>query len=251
MFGAALVEGRGDEPLVLKASTDLTLASEWATGAAMAARLRERGYPASSYLKTGTTGNVTWSLQAVLPGRVPPMFAVEHAEQLIALACRHETDAGEGRPWDELAREASWQALAELEPLPDRFDEDLRGILRETDRLSLAQATIVHGDFHHRNFFVVDGRVSGVFDWDIASPGDWRFDLVNLAFACQMYPKTCSPDALAMVIAAVHEHCDAPTAAFLTVCQTLRALSMLRRRRPDWIEPASRRMQATLVEWSS
>ena len=73
-----------------------------------------------------------------------------------------------------------------------------------------------------------DDRVTGVFDWDIASPGEWRFDLVNLAFACQMYPKTCEPDALATVIAAVHEHCDAPTAAFLTACQTLRALSMLR-----------------------
>ena len=82
MFGAALVEGRGDEPLVLKASLDLALAQEWATGAAMAARLRERGYPASNYLETGTTGDVTWSLQAVLPGRVPRTFTVGHADQL-------------------------------------------------------------------------------------------------------------------------------------------------------------------------
>ena len=222
MFGAALVEGRGDEPLVLKASWDLTLATEWATGAAMAARLRERGYPASNYLETGTTGNVTWSLQAVLPGRVPAVFTAGHAEQLIALACRHDIDAGERRPWDELAREASWRALTELQPLPDHFDEALRSALGETDDLSLARSTIVHGDFHHRNFFADDGRVTAVFDWDIASPGEWRFDLVNLAFGCQMYPKTCEPDALATVIAAVHEHCDAPTAAFLMACQTLR-----------------------------
>ena len=71
MFGAALVEGHGDEPLVLKASSDLTLAEEWATGASMAARLREHEYPASNYVETGTTGRVTWSLQTVLPGRVP------------------------------------------------------------------------------------------------------------------------------------------------------------------------------------
>lgn len=248
-FGAALVEGRGDEPLVLKASSDLTLAKEWATGAVMAARLRARGYPASNYLETGTTDRVTWSLQAVLPGRVPSMFTVGHAEQLIALACQHDIDAGDRRPWDELAREASWRAHAEVGPLPDRFDETLRATLTETEDLSLAQSTIVHGDFHHRNLVVHDGRVTGVFDWDIASPGEWRFDLVNLAFACQMYPKTCEPDALATVVAAVHEHCDAPTAAFLTACQTLRALSMLRNRRPAWVEPASRRMQATLVQW--
>ena len=85
MFGAALVEGHGDVPLVLKASPDLALAQEWATGAAMAARLRERlsrvGLPGDR-----TTDSVTWSLQMVLPGRVPRTFTVGHAEQLIALA---------------------------------------------------------------------------------------------------------------------------------------------------------------------
>ena len=63
----------------------------------------------------GTTGDVTWSLQAVLTGHVPRTFTVGHADQLVALACRHDIDAGESRPWDELAREASWRALAELE----------------------------------------------------------------------------------------------------------------------------------------
>jgi Phosphotransferase enzyme family len=250
MFGAGLVEGHGDEPLVLKASSDLTLAEEWATGASMAARLRATGYPASNYVGTGTTGAVTWSLQAVLPGRVPTMFTVGHAERLVALACRHDIDSGACRPWDAIARKVTRGALAELAPLPDRFDETLRGTLDETEDVRLAQTTIVHGDFHHRNLLVDgEGRVTGVFDWDIAGPGDWRFDLVNLAFACQMYPKTCEPDGLAIVIAAVRKHCDAPTAAFLTACQTLRALSMLRRRRPAWVDPASRRMQATLVEW--
>jgi aminoglycoside phosphotransferase (APT) family kinase protein len=215
----------------------------------MAARLREHGYPASSYLETGTTGIVTWSLQAVLPGSVPSMFTVGHAEQLIALACRHDIDSGERRPWDALAREASRRALAELEPLPDRFDETLSSMLGDTENIALAQTTIVHGDFHHRNFLVDDGRVTGVFDWDIAGPGDWRFDLVNLAFACQMYPKTVEPAALSAVMDEVREHCDVPVAAFLTACQTLRALSMIRAQRPEWIERASRRMQSALARW--
>jgi aminoglycoside phosphotransferase (APT) family kinase protein len=109
----------------------------------------------------------------------------------------------------------------------------------------------VHGDFHHRNFLEIDGRVTGVFDWDIAGPGDWRFDLVNLAFGCQMYPKTCETSALEAVIAAVREHCDEPTAAFLTACQTLRSLSMLRGSRPDWIGQASKRLQTRLACWWS
>ena len=107
----------------------------------------------------------------------------------------------------------------------------------------------MHCDFHHRNFLVEDGRVTGVFDWDIATPGDWRFDLVNLAFVCQMYPKTCEPDALATVITAVNEHCDAPTAAFLMAVQTLRSLKQLRRGQPARVESASRAMQATLLNW--
>jgi len=249
MFGAALVEGRGDAPLVLKASADLTLAPVWSTGAAMAERLREDGYPASRYVELGTSDRVTWSLQAVLPGRVPLMFTAAHAAALVALACRHEVDSGDRQPWDELARAEARRTLEQIRPLPDGFDDTLGAVLDDTDDLVLAQSTIVHGDFHHRNFLVEDDRVAGVFDWDIASPGEWRFDLVNLAFACQMYPNTCEPEALALVIGAVRDHCDVSTAAFLTACQTLRALWMLRSNRPDWVEPASRRMHATLAPW--
>ena len=41
-----------------------------------------RGYPASDYVETGTTRDVTWSLQLVLQGRVRRTFNVGHAEQL-------------------------------------------------------------------------------------------------------------------------------------------------------------------------
>jgi aminoglycoside phosphotransferase len=249
MFGAALVEGRGDDRLVLKASRDVALAPEWATGAAMAARLREHGYPASDYVETGADETVAWSLQTLLPGHVPLMFTAAQAEQLVALTRRHDIDSGLRRPWDALAREASRSSLEALRPLPDRFDETLQAVFDTTSNLVLAQTTITHGDMHHRNFLVVDEQVSGVFDWDIAGAGDWRFDLVTLAFACEMYPKTCEREARALVDAAVRDHCDVPTAAFFIACQTLRALSMLRDRYPAWVEPASRRMQAMLARW--
>jgi hypothetical protein len=66
--------------------TDLELAPESATGAAMAARLRELDYPASHYLEAGTADTVIWPLQEVLPGGVPLRFSVGHAEQLLELA---------------------------------------------------------------------------------------------------------------------------------------------------------------------
>jgi hypothetical protein len=64
-----------------------------------------------------------------------------------------------------------------------------------------------------------------------------------------MYPKTCAPEALARVTEAVREHCDAPTATMLMAFQIVRALWMLRARRPDWVGPASRRMQSALTQW--
>ena len=91
--------------------------------------------------------------------------------------------------------------------------------------------------------------MTGVVDWDIATPGDWRFDLVSFAFVCQMYPKSREPDVLATVVTAVHEHCDVPTAAFLMAVQTLRSLSQLRRGQPARVGSASRAMQATLLQW--
>jgi hypothetical protein len=45
-------------------------------------------------------------------------------------------------------------------------------------------------------------------DWDIAGAGDWRFDLVNLAFACQLYPSSCAAGVLEVVVSAVNAACD-------------------------------------------
>jgi hypothetical protein len=109
MFGAALVDGR-EVPLVLKASADTALATEWETGASMARLLRERGYPAPQYVETGTNSEVTWCLQTVLPGEVPPLFTADLAEQLVALARAHEVDSGMQRAWAAIARDKSRQA---------------------------------------------------------------------------------------------------------------------------------------------
>ena len=40
----------------------------------------------------------------------------------------------------------------------------------------------MHGDFHHENLLIRDGRITGVIDWDGAGRGDRRFDLVTLRF---------------------------------------------------------------------
>ncbi len=161
----------------------------------------------------------------------------------------HDIDCGLTREWDSLAREAVHRWLADLAPLPNSFDEHLAATLRDTAGVTLARTTVVHGDFHHRNCLVTEGEVTGVFDWDIAGAGDWRFDLVSLAFGCSVSRKGCEPAALEAVSAAVRRECDPEVAAFLMACQTARILWMWRVRGREALERASLRLQETLAPW--
>ena len=249
VFGAVLVQRADSEQLVLKASDDISLASEWATGAAMATRLRARGYPAPVYAGTGCDDDVAWSLQHVLAGEVPSLLSEACALQLIALAQAHAVDAGTTRAWDVLARQAAMRWLLDIGSLPHAFDDRLAAVLRDTADVTVLRTTIVHGDFHHRNCLVSGEQITGVFDWDIAGAGDWRFDLVCLAFGSAVGPKTCEPGAAEAFVAAARAECDAATAAFLMACQTLRILSMTRTRRPAALERTSTRLEAALGGW--
>ena len=169
--------------------------------------------------------------------------------ELIALVRAHAIDAGIRHAWDVEARLVVQTTLTDIGPLPNEFHRVLDHALIETAHVELAQTTVVHGDFHHRNCLVADGHVTGVFDWEIAGAGDWRFDLVCLALACQVYPKTCEPEAVAAIVAAVHEECDLLTARFLMTCQTVRALSTVVTHQPEALERASSFMQKVLAEW--
>ncbi len=190
-------------------------------------RMRASGYPAPTYVGTGTDGDVSWSLQEILPGRVPEVLDLRYAQQLIGLVRKHNVDAGAVRAWNDLAREAADRWSRGLGPLPHGFDAQLGAVLRDTADVALSQTTVVHGDFHHRNCLVTGDTVTGIFDWDISGAGDWRFDLICLAFGCAVAPKSCHRAAAEAVEAAARDECEDATAAFLMACQSLRILSMV------------------------
>lgn len=98
-FGAFAVATADGDELVLKAQPDPALEPVWATGAEMAARLHERGYPNPRILRVGSTGAAVWSLQERLAGEVLRRLTLTHAAQLITLAGRHDSDSGRCRPW--------------------------------------------------------------------------------------------------------------------------------------------------------
>jgi Phosphotransferase enzyme family len=224
LFGASLVSDRDGVELVLKVQDDAALAPVWATGAATATRLRADGYPASEYRDTGQRDAGVWSLQEVLPGAVPPRLDVGLAEQLVALVRRHAVDSGMRRPWrdDAIAAARGWLAPG----LNDVDAATLRRALDEGVDADLVETAIVHGDFHFRNCLVENGLVSGVFDWEIAGPGDWRFDLVNFGFWCLIYPKVVDADARDLVLDAIRVECPPEVSALMFACQALRTISM-------------------------
>ena len=248
VFGAALVRDAQGQDLVLKAQPRPELEPTWATGAAMAARLRADGYPSPRYEAVGRTAHAAWSLQEHLPGTVADRLAAPIATQLVGLARRHAVDSGQRRPWRDDAITAAKGWLAGLDLAPD--DATLLGAALDRGAdAELLETTIVHGDFHHRNALVDGDEVVGVFDWDIAGPGDWRFDLVMLAFSSRLQPAACDPGALDLVTEAMRTECPADVIALMTACQILRIASMTATRAPARTPALVAKMTRTLATW--
>ena len=140
----------------------------------------------------GRTATCLGRCRKCSPVMCPTCSTSPAPQQLIGLAREHNVEAGAVRAWDKLAREVAERWARGLGPLPNGFDAQLAAVLRDTADVELSHTTVVHGDFHHRNCLVTGDTVTGIFDWDIAGAGDWRFDLVCLAFACAIAPEVVS-----------------------------------------------------------
>ena len=121
-------------------------------------------------------------------------------------------------------------------------------MLERTAGVELLERTIVHGDLHHGNCTTVDGDVVGVFDWEIASPGDWRFDLVHLWFWCTVLPQVGDAEATAVLSTAMHADVPDDVAGFMLACQALRSVAMSASHRPDRVRRLSERI-LRCFEW--
>jgi aminoglycoside phosphotransferase (APT) family kinase protein len=247
-FGAVLVATAGGQEQVLKTAADPALEPVWAMGAEVAARLHEQGYPNPRIVGVGATRTAVWSLQERLPGHVPHRLTATQAAQLLALAGRHNTDSGRRRPWRDDAIRAARRWLSETSIDP-ACAATLLAALDRGEGADILDHTVVHGDFHHGNSLIEDDDIVAVLDWDIAGPGDWRFDLVMLAFGCVVRPQSCEPAAAALIIDAVRSECPSDVAALMMACQVLRMTSMLAVRSPETATQACSRMVADLYAW--
>jgi hypothetical protein len=64
-----------------------------------------------------------------------------------------------------------------------------------------------------------------------------------------MYPATCEPPALAVIVDEVRATCNRPTAAFFLACLVLRALWLVAERQPHRLAGGSRAIQRATADW--
>ena len=252
-FGAIFVRDRRDRPLVLKAVRGAHRAERWRRGATIAQRLKAVGYPAPGSAGTGVTGDVVWSLQERLPGIVPEPLREVHVAGLLELTELHADAAADLDPTgaDEPQFERS---LAGAERLRQHertapIGVAVERVLRRGKPATLRSTDICHGDFHHRNLLADGDNVTGVFDWEGAGRGDWRFDVATLAFWCTVAAHQTDGGSRAMARARAEEVCDPPLLAYFTAALAARLLSFSIQARPEHLDVVLPAIAQAVAPW--
>jgi aminoglycoside phosphotransferase (APT) family kinase protein len=256
-FGAMLAVGDDGLELVLKTMslpdffTHEELASVFARGAGLAARLRAKGYPSPAYAGTGATSTFAWSLQERLPGEVPDVVTTAHARRLVELAMMHRDAAGTSCDW------RTWALRRVDESLPvvaaDKrtaaLARELAAVFDRTRHVELRRRDVVHADFHHRNYLAIGDEITGVFDWEFALPGDWRADLVNLAFWAAVIDEQIPEDPALLIIDAALQACPPDVLGFLAAFQSIRQLDFDVRVHPERVDGIVHAIEANIAPW--
>lgn len=247
-FGATLVR-RGDSDLVLKVIGSAEWLSAVTRGSGIANRLWAAGYPAPEYLGVGTFEGSTWTLQRLLPGTVPDRMTAAHAEQLLALAKRHAGFGESTFDWQGEAIRQTRHSLEIVRAAAPGLAGELSTVLDRTARTELRRGDVVHCDFHHRNYLADGERVTGIFDWEIATPGDWRFDLVTLAFWTSTFRAGASADAIRLIGEEARAACGPEVLALMTAVLAARQLAFNAQRHPDRFPRFQEALQSTAAPW--
>lgn len=247
-FGATKVR-RNDEDLVLKLAGDPGWLPVVTQGAALANQVRRFDYPAPQYVGVGLFEETTWTLQRVLPGAVPSVMTGAHAQALLTLAERHADLADAPFDWQSAAFEQTGRSLGIVRDVAPELAAELEQVLVRTAGIELRRGDVVHSDFHHRNFLAEGDRVTGVFDWEIASPGDWRFDAVTLAFWASVLPGAATDEARDIARRKAEAVCEPATLAFMAAALTARQLAFTARRHPERVPGFLAAIEAGVASW--
>lgn len=251
-FGATFVSNQAGDRLVLKVVEGTDSAPEWERGARLAGILRDSGYPCPCYEGTGTDGEVTWSLQHVLPGSLPTVTSTEHLEQLVALAQSHADRAPVPDPsWTEksIGRARTTAAWLERQERTSHWGIELDAALAGLAHTATRVADVDHNDFHHRNYLAEGDSVTGVFDWELAATGDWRFDLATLTFWGEVDRDRVSDDARATAQRALAADCPDQLSALFGALTTTQVIAFFASFRPESLARVLGAIHANVASW--
>lgn len=249
-YGALLVADVAGAEWVLKAMASEEWAPVFARGGEMAERLRALGYPAPKYAGTGAAVGASWSMQERLPGAVPDVMTEAHASRLLELVAMHAGAAGRSMSWDRaLARRRGWLDELSARPETATIAAELGAVLERAAGVPLLGDSVMHNDFHHRNYLADGDEVTGVFDWEMAWPGDWRFDLVTLAFWAVLLPEQIPAPAARLIVERMHAACPPDVLALLSALRATDQLDFDARVHPERLALVLPAIETQVAPW--
>lgn len=167
--------------------------------AALLERLARRGLPAPAYRLLDRDGALVVA-QTVLPGEVDGSAGRATVDAVLAaselLADVERVPMLDGLDWPALLQhsltvgEDGWCRHEPMRAWSARtraIVEHAEAIGAALDPASVPASDCVHLDLHPGNMLMTGDRLTGIFDWDGALPGDRWFDLVFFAFCVDVW----------------------------------------------------------------
>jgi aminoglycoside phosphotransferase (APT) family kinase protein len=179
------------------------------------------------------------------------MMTMPHARGLIDLAVSHAGAAGRtnSERAEIVARMRQRCAHLAQSAVVGDLAVELARVIESADEMELLEDGIVHNDFHHRNYLAAGDHVTGVFDWELASVGDWRADLVTLAFWSSIVTEQVPGEVAAYVTEAMRSRCPPKITAFFAARVAIRQLDFVVRVHPDRVSGMVNSIEERIAPW--
>jgi hypothetical protein len=247
-FGAFLAVTPGGARVVLKVLPHHPVLrhDRVVRAAACAETVRNAGGPVPRHLDVGTWHGDVFTVQEFVAGEVPAVLTLAVARELtecwrLQLDAAAEQDGGWASEVTTALVSGTEEVFVDHAVLRQAADPRVRALLDAAVEVGrgirpgvLRGGDVMHGDFHHRNILVRDGRLVAVLDWENARVGDARFDLAALTQIIP--PEEAEPAARAFLDDQVARAVPAEIRRVVLALGTLQRLTFAVRSRPDLLE---------------